>query len=87
MKIKFFKDGKKLTGDLKYYYNGYFTVIDREIYKPEFFDTKEEAHKHMCFDVEDVFGDSEAAEIGINSAYGDYGADFDWQIFEVELEK
>ena len=26
MQIKFFKDGKKLTGDLKYYYNGYFTI-------------------------------------------------------------
>ena len=30
MKIKFFKDGKKLTGDLKYYYNGYFTVAVEE---------------------------------------------------------
>lgn len=37
-------------------------------------------------DVEDVFGDSEAAEIGSDSAYGErYGADYDWQIFEVEL--
>ena len=63
------------------------TVINREIYKPTFFDTKEEAHEQMCFEVKDVFGDSEAAEIGGDFAYGDYGVDYDWQIFEVELEK
>ena len=30
MKITFFKDSEKLTGELKYYYNGYFTITVEE---------------------------------------------------------
>ena len=64
------------------------TVMACEIYKPEFFDTKEEAHQKMWSYAKEVLENCNEATIEEDSAHGEcYGAYYDWQIFEVELEE
>lgn len=73
------------------------SVIDRDIYTPEFFDTHEEAHNKMCEEVADVW-EVPTAEIKESYLAGEeyddrtcviknaawtehHGRDFDWKIF------